>query len=129
MADDRNIQEFNRGVALALNRLYAAFPTPTALRMDDLDETADRETRRVYAATVRFLRNEGLIRVQAETIADIFVGVVLTAKGLSLLQAVPEALQEKKPWAAWLRDTLTDGSRAGLQTVIELLLRQVGGGA
>jgi len=129
MANERNIEDFNRGVALVLGRLYAAFPVPTTLRMDDLDEAADRVSRLAYAATIRFLRDERVIRIQAETLDDRFVGVVLSAKGLALLQAVPEALQEKKPWADWLRDTLRDGSRGGLKTLIEILLRQVGGAA
>lgn len=128
MTNERNIHDFNCGVAMVLGMLYTTFPTPTTLRMEALDDTADRVTRMAYAATIRFLRDEGLIRIQAETLDDHFVGVVLTAKGLSLLQAVPEALQEKKPWADWLRDTLKDGSRAGLKTLMEILLRQVGGG-
>jgi hypothetical protein len=129
MANERNIEDFNRGVALVLGRLYTAFPVPTSIRADELDETADRVSRLAYEATIRFLRDEGLIRIQAETLDDRFIGVVLSAKGLALLQAVPDALQEKKPWADWLRDTLRDGSRVGLKTLIEILLRQVGGGA
>lgn len=126
MADERNIQDFNRGVALVLGRLYTAFPVPTVLQMDDLDDTADRETRRAYAATVRFLRDEGLIRVQSETIGDGFIDVTLTAKGLRLMRALPEGVQEKAPWYAWIPELLKNGSRAGLSAAIEALIGQLG---
>lgn len=91
MADDRNIQDFNRGVALVLVKLYSTFPAPIDLRARDLDEAADETAREVYHSTINFLRDEGLLRFQTVTgdvnCEAVFVGAVLTAKGLSILQS------------------------------------------
>lgn len=93
-----NIDEFNRAVGLTLDRLYQAFPLPIALHVEELDEGADEHLLGVYGATIKFLLAEGFIR-GGTSIRDYrsTPNVVLTAKGLAILNAVPDSIQEKAP--------------------------------
>lgn len=101
-----NIDDFNRGCALILARLYAAFPVPQVLRMADLDECLDvpddlRAARRqqriaLYGATMQFLADEGYVTFASKAgpgQGEAFSGARLTAKGLAQLSKTPEALR------------------------------------
>lgn len=96
-----NIDDFNRGAALILAELYRHFPIPVPLDILSLDEHDDlpandlerREQRlQVYVATVRFLGAEGWL-VFDDELNGSFTQARLTAKGLSALNRVPDAMR------------------------------------
>ncbi len=121
---EKNIKDFNRCVALVLEKLYQSFPRPAILAAEEFDETADKETIRTYTATVEFLQHEGFIRYKSATTDRVFIDVVLTAKGLTLLNAVPTALAEKKSFIEMMKETFKEGSKVALKTIIEALLKE-----
>lgn len=107
----RNIDDFNRGCALILARLYACFPARTMLHADRLEHdamesTSDRVT--IYGATLEFLADEGYLtfsdRAGPES-ARVFSGVRLTSKGLAALNKVPDAI---RPPGRTVGDTLVE---------------------
>ncbi len=137
----RNIEDFQRGCALILARLYGAFPVPGTLRVADLDDGADllpeeREVRLaerwlVYGATVQFLADEGFI-VYDNSVGLLgngaFSRVRLTAKGLAQLSRLPAALQPPgnktlgERLAEWARATAADASKEALAALVRQAL-------
>ena len=121
---EKNIKDFNNCVAMVLERLYQHFPKPIILSTEELDESSDRETIKTYTATLEFLTQEGFIRYRSATTDGVFMDVVLTAKGLTLLNAVPEALVEKKSFIDAIKSAFKEGSKIGLKTIVETLLKE-----
>lgn len=118
----QNIDDFNRGCALIMARLYRSFPTPIHLDVGDLDGGEDlfdddREKRlservAVYVATVRFLADEGYLVFRQFDDCATFSFTRLSSKGLATLNRVPDAI---KPPRKTLGDRLLGitGERAG----------------
>lgn len=114
----QNIDDFNRGCALALATLYRRFPVPwdidiTALEAGQVaaNDTPDRQAERqaIYAATLKFLRDEGYIRFSGSDIRElVFLECVLTSRGLAALNRVPSAIKTPQKTAG---ETLLDLSR------------------
>jgi len=89
----RNIDYFHVFAADIMVRLYSAFPVPEDLDFEAFDfegifpdEDRDRLAK-IWAHSVRWLRSEGIIRVDAAAGDgdDQFLGVVLTEKGFRIL--------------------------------------------
>jgi hypothetical protein len=99
----QNIDDFNRGCALIMARLYKSFPQPVILDIAGIDggedlfdeEKAGRLSDRlgVYIATVQFLADEGYLIFRQHDGCSGFSGARLTSKGLAALNRVPEALR------------------------------------
>ena len=99
----QNIDDFNRGCALIMARLYRSFPKPIIIDVDGIDGGEDlfdddRATRLaervgVYVATVKFLADEGYLVTRQHDGSSGFSGARLTSKGLAALNRVPEALK------------------------------------
>ena len=122
-----NIEAFNRGVALALGKLYDVFPQRINLAARDLEPGVDKETAAIYADTMRWLQEEGFIRshdVASQLGASehcILLSAVLTSKGIDVLNAEPDALQDKQP----LGQKINHALKAGSAEVIKTLVNQV----
>lgn len=121
---EKNIKDFNRFAAMLLDRLYKEFPNPSIIVVDEMDEGADRETIKTYASTLSFLAQEGFIRYRAVSMDNVYMDVVLTAKGLTLLNVIPDGLKEKKPFIQLIKETIKEGSKTALNAVIEALLKE-----
>ena len=92
----KNIDDFDAAVAAILSRLYATFPNKTTVDAFELAGDADEATRETYASTLEFLRDEGFLSYgQRSGTRGLFAQVVLTAKGLVLLGAMPASLSMK----------------------------------
>ncbi len=99
----QNIDDFNRGCVLIMARLYKSFPKPIILDVGEIDGGEDlfeedrvarlAERVAVYAATVRFLADEGYLIFQGFDDFSGFSGVRLTSKGLAALNRIPGALK------------------------------------
>ena len=88
-----NIEAFNRSVALILARLYESFPAPLTLSTPDIDPDAGPEALEVHDHTIAFLEREGfLVRSGGDDSGTVHFAVVLSMRGLGVLNAVPESL-------------------------------------
>ncbi len=106
----KNIEEFNKGVVLILAELYENFPNRVQLNTNDFPkveysdedpitkEKADRylDLCEIYRNTAYFLLDEGYISGQNPEGNTYIDECVLTSKGLTVLQKVPEALKKRK---------------------------------
>lgn len=102
----QNIDDFNRGCALIMARLYKSFPRPVILDaglldggqnlLDDERPTPLVERGHVYVATVRFLADEGYLIYHQFDDWSTFSGARLTSKGLAALNRVPDAISPRK---------------------------------
>ncbi len=80
-----NRDDFNQCAALVFNLLYKNFPIEIDVVVDELlVEPYDEDKTDNYLATIRFLQREGFICYQ-EFYYNVFKGVVLTVKGLKVL--------------------------------------------
>ena len=129
----KNIDDFNRGCALIMGRLYASFPKPLAVRVEELDkgpEAPDREALEVYGATVEFLAEEGYVRFGSKAgpeNARLFMNVRLTSKGLAALNRSPESLNAPKGTigdrvVAWSKDTIAGVASDAIRHAVAVIL-------
>jgi hypothetical protein len=135
-----NIEDFERGCALILARLYGSFPMPVVLRVTELDDGSDllpeerdarlAERRAVYGATVQFLADEGfLVYGNSAGLPGnwAFLNARLTAKGLAQLSKLPAALQPPgktlgERLAEWARAAAADASKDALAALVRQAL-------
>ncbi len=120
----KNIREFNLFTAELFSLLYDNFPNPVVVAPEEFDERADREAIKVYVNTMLFLKEEGFIRYAKVTPDNVFIDVVLTAKGLALLNLIPEGITEGKSLIQSLKEVLQEGSKVALKTLIDTLLKE-----
>src|SRR3990172_684900 len=110
-----NMEDFNRGVALILAKLYKAFPQKSVIYVNQLDPNAGDETVKNFSATIEFLAAEGFIRCGSSAGGGkAFANVVLTTKGLSILNSVPDSIKEKISLGNKIIDALKSGSKEAL---------------
>ncbi len=83
----KNKENFNKCTSLVFDLLYLKFPQETNVVIDDLVDIVDEEMNDDYFATIRFWQREGLFSYQEFYFGN-FNGVVLTAKGLKILDTV-----------------------------------------
>jgi hypothetical protein len=132
----QNIDDFNRGAAIMLARLYQSFPIPIVIQTAQLDECADvpadlrparrRERAVITSATLGFLADEGFLRYtdRAGPEADrSFSAVRLTSKGLAALSRTPDVLEPvNPPLGDRLIGWIGEGTRETLRQVIGAVL-------
>lgn len=91
--------------------------------MDDfLGGPVATENTEFFAATVDWLGETGYLRYQQRDpeLLQGFAGVVLTAKGLELLKAIPDSLGGS--FGERLRDAAATEAREGLRSVVSQML-------
>ncbi|WP_409306141.1 hypothetical protein [Pectobacterium sp. B1J-3] len=127
-----NIEKFNEITAVAFSILYREFPLPTVIKIKDLIGDAEvfvedprfgmrptPENEFAYAC-MDWLVGAGYITGKTkpanfQTIPD----CVLTAKGLEVLKAIPDALQEP------LGDRLLDATKSGGKEMAKTVVNQI----
>ena len=94
----KNQEAFNRAVADILAKLLDEFPND--VRILDLTKAypdADATALELYCSTIEFLAREHLINARrVSSNAPLFANVGLTLRGLAVLNAVPDAVTEKR---------------------------------
>ena len=119
-----NMDDFNEATVLILAKLYEAFPQRLWFKVVDLVEAAaDDNKLRNYGDTILFLESEGFIRYESHKLNEVFDGVTLTSKGLTVLNYVPDVLKEKTPLGAKLLSVVQEGSKEGIRTVVEQVIK------
>jgi hypothetical protein len=101
------------------NAPYEACPQEAAVGPPSLSSDSEPAVREHLAATVEFLLAEGHIRgfqVADGSLAP--YGLTRTAKGLAILNAVPDSVQSKAPLGQRLGATLRSGGREVVNAVI-----------
>jgi hypothetical protein len=88
-----NIELFNELVVWILGEAYATFPGPCNLQYADAP-IADppMDLRHAFANTVDFLEREGFIINRTHTLGGASAHVLLTGRGLLILNSVPESV-------------------------------------
>ena len=132
----QNIDDFNRGAAFILARLYQAFPIPVFVRVDEIDDGVDllaaeraarlQERAAIYAATMEFLADEGYLTYTDKVGPDSrrhYAAVRLTSKGLAVLSATPAAIQEPgKPLGDQLVGWVGEGAKEAMRHAVRLVM-------
>ncbi len=75
----------------------------------------------IFYDTFKFLSNENYINFQRQVYGG-FIGVTLTSKGLSVLNAVPDSLKEKEAFSLSLKNALKNGSEEVLADTMKKLI-------
>lgn len=129
----KNIDDFNRGCALIMGRLYGSFPKPVPINIQYLDEGQDKpdgEALETYGATMEFLAEEGYVRFGSKAgpeNARLFMNVRLTSKGLAALNRSPESLNAPKGTigdrvVAWSKDTIAGVASDAIRHAVAVIL-------
>jgi hypothetical protein len=120
-----NVQRFNSIVARVFELLYEEFPDPIHIGPDHFDFTAEQDWRdqgyTTVLSTVRWLSEEDYIRLDGYS-NGLCLGVRLSQKGLTVLNATPDSLHSGETVGGKIKDALADGSKALLSKVIEQAL-------
>lgn len=126
-----NIDAFNIAAAVLLGKLHAEFPRPVMLNIDALrDESAlaadawwERGSDNLLAATLRWLHAEGYVRYASEGAGGRrFAEVVLSARGLSALNRLPESLVAKATVGDRLKDLAYAASAEAVTALVRIAL-------
>jgi hypothetical protein len=118
-----NMDDFEKGVALVLAELYKTFPQKTAIYTNKLESGASDETIKNYSGTIGFLAREGFIRCGSMAgSGKAYANVVLTTKGLQILNAVPDTIKDKKTIGEKINDTLKSGSKDMLKNIVNQII-------
>jgi len=118
-----NMNDFNTCAALVFQILYDQFPKETEIVIDSLlSDYFDEERCDNYFATIRFLQREGLLRYH-ELNFGIFSGVVLTAKGLKVLNTLCETFQQESTIAQLITQALANQNQKNLGNIIRELIK------
>ncbi len=134
----RNIELFDRVVALTLVKLYGSFPSPIDLNAASIgaeaahDTTDDEEMFKIISHTagdsIAFLVREGFIHYETayRTISGPeFPQATLTLKGFTLLGATPKAVDEsidRRPFIEQLQGAIREGAKGSVPEIIKSLL-------
>ena len=121
-----NIDDFNQIVAALLEKLYNTFPVGIQLNAENPN---DRAAATKFVETVIWLEKEGFVRFDRRFCPEsapnhtVFFGLVLTAKGLAILNSVPEVLQEKDK--STIHQKLSKGLKSGSKEAIKIVVNQI----
>jgi hypothetical protein len=98
---------FNELSATILDSLFEKFPVAIEFSIEEFPALKTIENSDVFFNTFKFLSNENYIKFQHQVYGG-FIGVTLTSKGLSVLNAIPVSLKE--PLSQSLKNALKKGS-------------------
>jgi len=128
MARLKNIELFDLYVGKTFVKLYESFPLRCELDICEMtDKEFDEETLKtpkecdIYRDTVIWLSESGYINYDAQHEYG-FRGVVLSAKGLELLKAIPESMQRKTGIGEKLSFIAKNGGDEALKQTVNAML-------
>lgn len=120
-----NIQKFDEITGQVFGALYQSFPVAKYLPIKDFVEDGlslddflgyevVNENGEFFFACVEWLAEAGYLRFKEKAQNDGFVDVVLTAKGLEALKAVPASLTASSSLGEQLIDATKSGTKSAL---------------
>lgn len=127
-----NIQKFDEITGQVFGALYENFPVARDLLIKDFlddgfsyDKAAEgdfpNENGEFFFSSVEWLAAAGYLRVESKLHYSGFAGVVLTAKGLEALKAIPSSLNK----GASLGDQLVEATQNGTKSILGKLSGEV----
>jgi hypothetical protein len=124
----RNIEKFDLLAGRILADLYERFPLRIFVAADaygvdarklfSIDGIINRDIAdelEFFCSTLRWLYEAGYLSYKGEAQAGVFSGVVLSARGLEVLKAMPKTVSPDKPLGEHLRDTVRSGATHALK--------------
>lgn len=116
-----NMKDFNEWVAKILKHLYSVFPVEDDFDASDMTGEKEMEKNELFNGTMQFLKNEEFIRFNdLGTFGSYgYMNIVLTAKGLSVLNYSPDSLEKKEPLIDKLKGALKSGSSTAITAVVQ----------
>lgn len=140
-----NIEKFNEITGKVFALLYGSFPIPQDLFPHSIDiaptpqpeydpETATlggigiastyelNEEEKLFGHTVAWLVDTGYLSAKRRNAVDMYQGVVLTAKGLEVLKAVPSALD--KNGSKSYGEQLQEAAKTGISETLKGLANE-----
>jgi len=125
-----NKDEFNRIAAVVLGMLDESFPVSIVIKAEEIIDIEDEEALRVLLYSMIFLQRQDIISFTDRTIdGSRFAEVMLTGKGLALLNSVPDVIKEKTTFRQRIGNALKSGSKEVLKTSINQLVQAVAKGS
>lgn len=122
----KNIELFDRYASVILGRLYEKFPCRDTFFISEIaSEEIDPEQElslnlQIARETLLWLASSGYLTFDKDNYYA-FQGVVLTERGLGLLNEVPESLKAKKT----LGERLVNAVKIGAQETAKEMLRKI----
>lgn len=114
-----NRDDFDRFAALILDQLYEAFPQEVFLDLDEHQPDAETNTVLNFYHTAKFLADEQFIRYHSvSATGKLVMQAGLTAKGLAVLNKVPEVLSSKAPLGQQVGTALKAGAKETIKMVV-----------
>lgn len=101
----KNIDFFNLYVGRIFAKLLSEFPLEINLSSQDIEPECDMYSKQeqMVKSTIKWLKNAGYITYDINPNLGGFLNVILTAKGLELLNSTPESVENKKTIAKELK--------------------------
>ena len=120
----KNMDDFDKGTALILEKLYESFPQKVRpLDLSLLDHNISEETLLNFSATCEFLADEGFI-ICGNSVKNgsLISHARLTSKGLATLKMIPESIDnsEKASFAEKINSVIKTGSKHSINVNIRL---------
>lgn len=119
---DNNISVFNKFVAEILSKLYSKFPMQVDFMLEEFDYLNNETSSDIFFSSINFLKKENFISFEQQVYGG-FVGVVLTAKALDLLNSTPFALSKSTNFSSKIKEALQKGKTEAINTVIKEFIK------
>ena len=119
---DNNISVFNKSVAEILSKLYSKFPMQVDFMLEEFDYLNNETSSDIFFSSINFLKKENFISFEQQVYGG-FVGVVLTAKALDLLNSTPFALSKSTNFSSKIKEALQKGKTEAINTVIKEFIK------
>lgn len=123
---ENNMDLFNLYAAKIFDSLYSQFPVRNdiiAAMFLDEEERDNEDHIKIFCGTVDFLARENFIIYETRFYGNTYSDVCLTSKGLSVLNAIPESINEKEPFITKIRSALKSCGNEVMKTAIQGLIK------
>lgn len=122
MTEETNIQAFNKFIVVLLNQLYNQFPIKKKSMLEDFDHLNNKKDADIFFSSIEFLKNENYIRFDRKIYGG-FKGVVLTGKGLDILNSTPVSISKSMNVASLIKDCIKNGSKEAIKTASNEIIK------
>ncbi len=123
---DNNMDAFNDFASKIFDRLYSEFPKELEILVKDfVDKQDGGDQHAIFSGTMSFLEREGFIVFQNPThegIRRIYGGSALTAKGLTILDAIPDSVKGSESFIQKIRTGIAAGGGEAVKAAIQSLI-------
>lgn len=120
-----NLDRFNEITAKVFADCYSSFPVPLYFRQSEyVEEAGDAEPDLLFSSTLEWLKKHDYLFFKCPEIGGTeYWDVQLTEKGLAVLNAVPDALKEKKTVGDRVIEVVKTGSKELMSECIRQIVR------